>query len=144
MIPPGWRLVPAGERCSLADCPIGMFVSARGSLCLKTEYGNNEGRIDAYIVESGEFFWGDEPQTIASQRQQMVQPLSASPPSPEVGDETVERMARAHYERRGNPPPSFARNLMWATWDQACLISGFRDEQIAAMRAALTALSEPT
>jgi len=46
-----------------------------GELCLKTEYGNNDGRIDAYIVSSGEMFWGDAPQTIASQRAQMVTPV---------------------------------------------------------------------
>jgi hypothetical protein len=46
-----------------------------GELCLKTEYGNNDGRIDAYIVSSGEFFWGAQPQTIASQRVQMVRPV---------------------------------------------------------------------
>jgi hypothetical protein len=44
-------------------------------LCLKTEYGTNEGRIDAYIVSTGEFFWGAAPQTIASQREQLVTPI---------------------------------------------------------------------
>lgn len=68
-------LLKNGKRCSLLDAPIGLFVSAAGLLCLKTEYGNNEGRIDAYIVISGEFFWGDAPQTITSQRAQMVQPM---------------------------------------------------------------------
>lgn len=59
---------------TLAACPIGLFMCG-DELCLKTEYGNNEGRIDAYIVSSGEFFWGAAPQTIASQRAQMVRPL---------------------------------------------------------------------
>lgn len=59
---------------TLVECPIGLFEYA-GELCLKTEYGNNEGRIDAYIVSSGEFFWGDPPQTIASQRAQLVTPV---------------------------------------------------------------------
>lgn len=59
---------------TLAECPIGLFM-VDGQLCLKTEYGNNEGRIDAYIVSSGEFFWGDHPQTIANQRMQMVIPV---------------------------------------------------------------------
>ena len=63
----------------LADCPTGMFISESGTLCLKTEYGNNEGRIDAYIVSSGEFFWGAPPQTIASQRAQLVQPVEVVP-----------------------------------------------------------------
>lgn len=60
---------------TLAKCPIGLFESEGGELCLKTEYGNNEGRIDAYIVSSGEFFWGNPPQTIASQRKQLVSPM---------------------------------------------------------------------
>jgi hypothetical protein len=60
---------------TLADCPIGLFKSAGGELCLKTEYGDNSGRIDAYIVSSGEMFWGDAPQTVASQRAQMVEPV---------------------------------------------------------------------
>ena len=59
---------------SLAECPIGLFLHGN-TLGLKTEYSNNEGRIDAYIVESGEFFCGDQPQTVASQRSQMVVPL---------------------------------------------------------------------
>lgn len=42
----------------LSECPIGLFLASNGELCLKTEYGDNEGRIDAYIVSSGEFFWG--------------------------------------------------------------------------------------
>lgn len=41
----------------LRDCPPGLFKHGR-TLCFKSEYGNNEGRIDAYIVSSGEFFWG--------------------------------------------------------------------------------------
>lgn len=59
----------------LAECPIGLFLARDGELCLKTEYGNNEGRIDAYIVSSGEFFWGPAPQTIANQRAQLVEPV---------------------------------------------------------------------
>lgn len=59
---------------TLAECPIGLFL-AGGELCLKTEYGTNEGRIDAYIVSSGEFFWGGQPQTIANQRVQLVEPV---------------------------------------------------------------------
>ena len=65
----------AKELLALADCPIGLFMSNDGELCLKTEYGNNDGRIDAYIVSSGEFFWGDHPQTIANQRRQLVTPI---------------------------------------------------------------------
>lgn len=62
------------ETTTLAQCPIGLFLH-EGELCLKTEYGNNEGRIDAYIVSTGEFFWGHAPQTIANQREQIVTPV---------------------------------------------------------------------
>lgn len=62
------------ETVTLAECPIGLFW-CQDQLCLKTEYGNNEGRIDAYIVSSGEFFWGEDPQTIANQRRQLVTPV---------------------------------------------------------------------
>jgi hypothetical protein len=69
----GWNWTDA--MISLAECPIGLFWTECGSLCLKTEYGNNEGRIDAYIVSSGEFFWGHAPQTIPRQRAALVKPI---------------------------------------------------------------------
>jgi hypothetical protein len=58
---------------SLADCPIGLFLKD-GELCVKSEYGDNEGRIDAYIVSSGEFFWGGA-KTRAQQRKVLVIPV---------------------------------------------------------------------
>ena len=60
---------------TLAACPTGLFINEYGGLCLKTEYGDNNGRIDAFIVSSGEFFWGAAPQTIASQRKSLVTPV---------------------------------------------------------------------
>ena len=74
------RLFLVRERRSvtLAACPIGLFVSKCGTLALKTEYGSNEGRIDAYIISSGEFFWGKHPQTIENQRKQRVHPVAIS------------------------------------------------------------------
>lgn len=71
----GWQ---TAEPVTLAQCPVGLFRFG-DTLVLKTEYGNNEGRIDAYIVETGEFFWGDPPQTIKSQRAQIVYPLLPPP-----------------------------------------------------------------
>ena len=75
---------------TLADCPIGLF-HYDGELCLKTEYGSNEGRIDAYIVSSGEFFWGGT-NTPAAQRKVMVEPVSeiAVSPAPHVNVEPAE------------------------------------------------------
>lgn len=37
----------------LRDYPKGLFVTEDNTLCVKTEYGN-----EAYIVWSGEYFWG--------------------------------------------------------------------------------------
>jgi hypothetical protein len=69
------KLQISKDGISLAKCPIGLFI-CNEELCLKTEYENNEGRIDAYIVGSGEFFWGAKPQTIKSQRAQIVFPVT--------------------------------------------------------------------
>ncbi len=66
-----------GRRMRLKNCPVGLFWCG-GELCLKTEYGTNEGRIDAYIVSSGEFFSGAPPQNIANQREQMVVPINTA------------------------------------------------------------------
>ena len=76
------RPVEAGttELVTLAECPIGLF-ECSGELCLKTEYGTNDGRIDAYIVSSGEFFWGGAKGIISEQRKVLVRPVAA-PPSP--------------------------------------------------------------
>ena len=92
---------------SLVECPIGLFFYEHEHgrvLCLKTEYGNNKGRIDAYIVASGEFFWGAAPQTIASQRAQMVRPVPlaaveaalAARPQPEGMETTAESRSLLH------------------------------------------------
>ena len=64
------------EDVSLADCPIGLFMHD-GELCLKTEYGNNDGQIDAYIVSSGEYFWGGTSKAM-DQRRVMVRPCTIS------------------------------------------------------------------
>ena len=99
------------DEVQLAECPIGLFLSDGGELCLKTEYGNNEGRIDAYIVSTGEFFWGStsHPQ---DQRRVLVTPvenvtLQKRPVAFRipVGDGWIvllnEEAARAESEHRG-------------------------------------------
>jgi len=64
-----------GAETSLAECPIGLFRFG-DELCLKTEYRTERGAVEAYIVSSGEFFWGDRPQTVKSQLAQAVTPVS--------------------------------------------------------------------
>lgn len=61
------------RRARLERCPIGLFTTWQGELCLKTEYRTAQGAI--YIVSSGEFFWGDAPQSVENQLRQMVWPV---------------------------------------------------------------------
>jgi hypothetical protein len=65
---------------ALKDCPIGLFAAKDGELCLKTEYGNNDGQIDAYIVRSGEYFWGGT-STAKEQREVLVTPVAHPQPA---------------------------------------------------------------
>jgi hypothetical protein len=81
--------VPSGHAVSLEQCPVGLFLSD-SEVCLKTEYTRADGAVDAYIVSSGEAFWGPQPQTVEHQRTCMVQPLAAlaaatAPSVPEGG-----------------------------------------------------------
>lgn len=99
---------------TLAECPIGLFFSEAGTLCLKTEYGNNEGRIDAYIISSGEFFWGPSPQTIANQRKQMVRPaIPPSPGSQSTAATNDQPVTNADLARRLDGFVGFARDLIY-------------------------------
>lgn len=56
--------------------PVGLF-DFEGILCVKTEYSQAR-RPDAYILESGEYFWGgtDDPHEAAML---MVMPLEVGP-----------------------------------------------------------------
>lgn len=50
------KMVVSDKVVSLTECPIGLFLVVDSEeLCVKTEYGNNNGGIDCYIVSSGEF-----------------------------------------------------------------------------------------
>jgi len=63
-----------GDICRLDEAPIGLFM-CMGELCLKTEYREGNGAVTAYIVESGEFFWGPSPQSVANQNATEVRPI---------------------------------------------------------------------
>ncbi|HBB81970.1 MAG TPA: hypothetical protein DC031_01550 [Sulfitobacter sp.] len=43
--------------CRLDECPPGLFL-AGDCLGFKSEYRNERGACEAYVVASGEFFWG--------------------------------------------------------------------------------------
>lgn len=51
------KLLRTKKKARLKNCPIGLFLFDN-ELCLKTEYKTERGAIEAYIVSSGEFFWG--------------------------------------------------------------------------------------
>lgn len=71
------RLIPIGEKVRLCDLEPGLFLFD-DCLALKTEYITESGRIEAYIVDTGEFFHGGT-KTAADQRNLMVQPLKVEP-----------------------------------------------------------------
>ena len=58
----------------LDEAPIGLFM-CNGELCLKSEYREPNGAVSAFIVESGEFFWGPSPQSVANQNACTVTPV---------------------------------------------------------------------
>lgn len=60
---------------TLQDCPVGLFLAKGGSLCFKSEYTSETGRIDAYVVSTGEAFWGGV-LTATEQRLLPVTPVS--------------------------------------------------------------------
>lgn len=78
-----------GETVRFDDCPIGLFWF-RGELCVMTEYATAaEGQHpqrDAYIVSSGEYFWGGT-RTAIERGQLVVEPLDT--------DEAIAALARA-------------------------------------------------
>ena len=51
------KLIKKNE-CKLENLPTGSLFLFESSLGLKTEYTDDDGPIDAYIIGSGEFFWG--------------------------------------------------------------------------------------
>ena len=69
----------------LKDCPIGLFITKHKTLCVKTEYGDNE----AYIVWSGERFWGGA-ETKKEIGEVLVLPIS---------DKVVQRLERKYGRR---------------------------------------------
>jgi len=58
----------------LADAPVGLFRHDE-TFAIKTEYVSDNGWIHAYIVSSGEAFWGPSPQTVEGQRNLIVEPI---------------------------------------------------------------------
>jgi len=82
-MPAGWVLVPEGDPVTLDDCPEGLFMFG-DTIAMMTEYATMSRTVppmrqrDAYIVESGEYFWGGTSRTM-DRAKLMVQPLSFRP-----------------------------------------------------------------
>ena len=69
------RLIPFGDKVTLYDLPFGaMFAFGDDCIAVKSEYILENGLIEAFIVDSGEQFWGGE-KTAKEQNELMVQPL---------------------------------------------------------------------
>jgi hypothetical protein len=88
----GWRWTD--KPCTLNACPPGLFVTMDGYLGFKSEYVTtleNPRRYqrDAYVVESGEYFWGGA-KTSEERGQVLVRPIAsddlreAPPPTPKA------------------------------------------------------------
>ena len=70
------RLIPFGEKITLDDLPCGaMFAFGDDCVAVKSEYRCDNGLIEAFIVDSGEQFWGGV-HTAKEQNELMVQPLT--------------------------------------------------------------------
>lgn len=73
---PATAVEPIGEPCRLDACPAGLFLH-HGSLGFRSEYWTS-GKPDAYVVESGEYYWGGT--SNANDRSALiVQPLISAP-----------------------------------------------------------------
>lgn len=52
------KLIKKNNTCTLEELPNGSLFLCDDTLALKSEYRNENGAVEAYIVGSGEFFWG--------------------------------------------------------------------------------------
>lgn len=73
------RLKPKGNKVRLADLEPGtLFLFGNDCLALKSEYISKSGRIEAYIVDTGEMFHGGA-KSVGEHYDLMVQPLKIEP-----------------------------------------------------------------
>lgn len=59
---------------SLWECPAGLFYAGQ-QLCVKIDAVTAKGFVMAYVVESGEFFWGDGRKVAEAQHEERVRPV---------------------------------------------------------------------
>lgn len=69
------QLIPCGDKVPLYKLPVGsLFAHGDDCIAMKSEYMSENGLIEAYILGSGEIFWGGA-KTVEEHRYIMVQPL---------------------------------------------------------------------
>lgn len=69
------RLIPDGKKVTLEELlPGTIFAFGDDCIAVKSEYRCNNGLIEAFIIDSGEQFWGGA-KTAKEQNELMVQPL---------------------------------------------------------------------
>lgn len=69
------QLIPCGDKVPLYKLPVGsLFAHGDDCIAMKSEYMSSNGLIEAYILGSGEIFWGGA-KTVEEHRYIMVQPL---------------------------------------------------------------------
>lgn len=69
------RLIPCGEKVTLDELlPGTIFAFGDDCIAVKSEYRCKNGLIEAFIIDSGEQFWGGA-KTVKEQIELMVQPL---------------------------------------------------------------------
>lgn len=79
------QLIPCGGKVPLHKLPVGsLFAHGDDCVAMKSEYTSINGLIEAYILGSGEIFWGGA-KTVEEHRYIMVQPLDVV----EAGEDAV-------------------------------------------------------
>ena len=80
------RLIPCGKKVTLNELlPGTIFAFGDDCIAVKSEYRCANGLIEAFIIDSGEQFWGGA-KTVREQNALMVQPLE------------IEEVVHAHWE----------------------------------------------
>lgn len=134
----------------LDECPEGLFWF-NGALCFKSEYATmtsgNPVQPDAYVVASGEYFWGGA-ETSVDRSALMVEPIPA---------DTIEALSAERDAMRDDA--SIGKSLMaaiasiqkepgpyadWTPAEDPAEIVTYLFEDLTQMREALTEISSPT
>lgn len=76
----GWCPAVREEPTTFGECPPGLFLFG-GTLCFKSEYHTKVNQPDAYVVSSGEYFWGGTVE-LEARLSLVVIPLAAAPEPP--------------------------------------------------------------